>query len=84
MEIFTERNSKAGSGAKNFFGQFGLFFIMMSYPILSMIWRHQYPLLSAEVFLFFTSIILIALLFAVLTAACRPWLSNVIFAINPS
>jgi len=53
---------------------------MLSYPVLSMMWRHQYPLLSAEVLLFFTTILLLSLLFAVLTAACRPWLANVITA----
>jgi hypothetical protein len=67
---------------KRFFRWFGVFFIAMSYPFFSMMWRHQYPFLSAEVLLFFTAIILFCLLLAVLTTACRPWLANVIFAIS--
>ena len=55
---------------------------MMSYPLLSMIWRHQYPMLSIELVQFFASIILLALLLAVLTAVCRPWLANFILAIS--
>ncbi|MFC1796326.1 hypothetical protein ACFL1V_04445 [Pseudomonadota bacterium] len=81
MEISTERNSEAGSSAKTFLGHFGIFFIMLCYPLLGMLWRHQYPIVSVEVFLFFISISLLALLLSALTAACRPWLSNVIFAI---
>ena len=81
MEIFTERNSETGSSAKTFLGHFGIFFIILCYPLLGMLWRHQYPIVSVEVFLFFISISLLALLLSVLTAACRPWLSNVIFAI---
>ena len=78
----TGSNSYPVFGIKRYSRWFGVFFIMMSYPLLSMIWRHQYPLLSAEVLLFFTAIILLCLLFAVITTACRPWLANVIFAIS--
>jgi len=78
----TESNSNPVISIKGFFRWFGIYFIMMSYPLLSMIWRHQYPLLSAEVLLFFTAIILLCLLLAVLTLACRAWLANVIFAIS--
>jgi len=82
MDIMTEHNSKPAFSLRRFSHLFGIFFIMMSYPLLSMIWRQQYPLLSVEVFLFFTSIALLALLLAVLTAVCRPWLANVIIAIS--
>jgi len=78
----TKRNSNPVNSFKRFFRWFGVFFIMMSYPLLSMVWRHQYPLLSAEVLLFLTVIILLGLLLAVLTTVCRPWLANVIFAIS--
>ncbi len=70
------------TGVRRFLNPFGIFLIMMSYPLLSMIWRHQYPLLSAEVLLFFTSIMLVALLLTVLTAACRPLLANTILAVG--
>lgn len=68
--------------AKRFFRWFGIFFISMCYPLLSMMWRHQYPLLSTEVLLFFTAITLLGLLLAFLTTVCRPWLANVIIAIS--
>jgi hypothetical protein len=47
-----------------------------------MLWRHQYPIVSNEVFLFFLLISLLALLLSALTATSRPRLSNVIFAIT--
>jgi len=82
MDMVTKSDSNAVLGVKRLFHRFGVFFIMMSYPLLSMIWRHQYPVISVEVLLFFTSIIPLALLLAALTTACRPWLANVIFAVS--
>lgn len=78
----TEIKSNPVFGVKKFFRWFSVFFIMMSYPFLSMMWHHQYPLLTAEVLLFFTATILLCLLLAVMTTACRLWLANVIFTIS--
>ena len=82
MITVTEGNLSPSPGARQFLYRVGVFFMMMSYPLLSMIWRHQYPMISAEVLLFFASMILLALPMAVLTTVCRSWLANIIFAVS--
>ncbi|MFC1796325.1 sulfatase-like hydrolase/transferase [Pseudomonadota bacterium] len=77
----TENKLNAVPGLRPFFGKFGLFAIMMCYPLFSMLWRYEYPVLSMEVFLFLGSIFLLALLLSALSSACRPRLANIIFAI---
>jgi hypothetical protein len=76
-----DNNPDQVSKVKPFFLQFGVFFVMMIYPPLSMTWRHQYPLASLEVLLFFATIIVLSMSFALVTLACRPWLANVIVAV---
>lgn len=76
-----DNNPDQVSKAKPFFLQAGVFFVMLIYPLLSMIWRHQYPLASLEVLLFFATISMLSMLLALVTLACRPWLANVIVAI---
>lgn len=75
-----DNNPDQVSKVKPFFLQFGVFFVMLIYPILSMTWRHQYPLASLEVLLFFATIISLSLLLASITLACRLWLANIIVA----
>ena len=76
-----DNNPDQASRVKPFFLQFGIFFVMMIYPLFSMTWRHQYPLATLEVLLFFATISVLSMLFALVTVACRPWLANVIVAI---
>jgi hypothetical protein len=82
MDVENKRSSGPVHGVRDFFVQFAVFFIMLSYPLLSMIWRNKYPLFSVELLLFFTSILMLALLLAALTTASRPWLANVICALS--
>jgi len=81
MDVVTQTNTNSVSYIKRILSPLGVFLIMLGYPFLSMIWRYQYPVFSAEVFLIFASIFLLALLLAILTTACRPWLTNVIVSV---
>ena len=57
-------------------GLAGIFFITLVYPLLSMLWRQAYPVLSAEVALFLVAMAFTALLLAALACASRAWLAN--------
>ena len=76
-----DNNPDQVSKVKPFVLQAGVFFVMLIYPLLSMTWRHHYPLASLEVLLFFATISMLSMLLALVTLACRPWLANVIVAI---
>lgn len=69
------------NGIEDFPGHFALLCLVLAYPVLSLFWRHQYPLWSLESFLFMLSIILLAALIGLLTSACRPWLARMLVAI---
>ncbi len=77
--IVKESNSNSEYYIKRVLSPFALFMIILSYPVLSMFWRYQYPMLSAESILFFALIALSSLVLAIMTTACRPWLTNIIF-----
>ena len=81
MNIVADSNLDLASRIKTFFLQFSVFFVMMIYPLLGMTWRHQYPLVSQEVLLFFATISALSMMLALVTLACRPWLANVIVAV---
>ena len=59
-----------------------LFFTLLSYPFLSLLWRHGYPVFSAEAMLFLFFLISVSLVVATLAAASRTRVANAIIALS--
>jgi hypothetical protein len=55
-----------------------LFFLMLAYPMLSMLWYHKYPIISAEVGILMSSATTIALILSWLLQRASPLIGNIV------
>lgn len=59
----------------------GVLFLVFSYPVISMIWRHQYAVISTEVFLLFSLIAAFSIVLALLARAVSTLVGNMMLSI---
>jgi hypothetical protein len=57
---------------------FGLFILLFSYPVLSLLWRRGYPVFTAEVLLLFLAILALSLALSLITPRVRPAVANLL------